>query len=165
MCALYSSVNGLRLALADHSPLTQAQCRELFADGVDFLRRKGSLDTALTTGTGKKRWHALTRFLAKRLSRSSVQLQVELPEHEAWPTIEYAFAWIDESLADEKPVLIALMGSLRHFTVVSASTPTTLQLFDSTGLRFVRKSSCGFSGTHHIVPPAGLLRIAVQVRT
>ena len=37
LCAVYATINALRLALADEGPLTKAQCRRLFADAIAML--------------------------------------------------------------------------------------------------------------------------------
>ncbi len=162
LCALYASINALRLALADHTPLTESRCKELFAAGINFLHRKDGLHTAATTGMGTKRRLALVRLLAKLVSATNYQVVVERPDHSSWSTIDDAFCWIDESLAAGKPVLIALLGALDHYTVIAGSTAATLRLFDSTGIRFVRKSKCGLRTGFHQIPFNGLLRIAVE---
>ena len=162
LCALYGSINALRLALASDAPFTEPRCKGLFAAGVNFLHRKGGLHTAVVAGMGTKRRLALVRHLAKLISTTNCQVVVERPDHFSWSTIDDAFQWIDESLAAGKPVLIALLGGLNHYTVIAGSRPATLQLFDSTGLRFIRKSSCGHRSGFHRVPFNGLLRIAVE---
>lgn len=162
LCGVYGAINALRLAMADHAPLTKAQCKQLFAAGVEYLDRKNVLGEVAVAGMGTRRRLALARHLAKLVSTSNFQIEVERPDHSAWASIDDAFTWIDESLSEGKPVLIALMGGLNHYTVVAGSTPTRLTLFDSDGLRFIRKSSCGSDTGFHRVPFKGLLRIAVK---
>lgn len=160
LCGLYGAVNAIRLALAEHAPLTKARSKALFAEGVDFLHRKKGLDSAMVIGMGTKRRLALARHLASFVSTTNC-LTIERPDYSNWASSEDALRWVDESLADGKPVLVAIMGGeLDHFTVIAGSTPATWALFDSTGLRFIRKSSVR-SG-HYRIPPNGLLRIAVE---
>ena len=162
LCALYASINSLRLALAVHAPLTESRCKELFAAGINFLHRKDGLHTAATTGMGTKRRLAMVRYLAKLVSTTNCQVVVERPDHSSWSTVDYAFDWIDGSLAAGKPVLIALLGALDHYTVIAGSTVATLRLFDSTGILFVRRTNCGLRTGFHQIPFNGLLRIAVE---
>lgn len=163
LCALYASINALRMALADHAPLTDRRCKDLFAAGINFLHRKDGLHIAATTGMGSKRRLALVRHLAKHVSTmTSCQVVVEQADHASWSTIDDAFCWIDESLAAGKPVLIALLGALDHYTVIAGSTAATLRLADSMGILFVRKSKCGLRTGFHQIPFNGLLRIAVE---
>lgn len=149
--------------MADHAPLTKAQCKQLFAAGVEYLDRKNALGEVAVTGMGTKRRLALARHLAKVVSTiTSCRVVVQRPDHAAWSSINDAFGWIDQSLSEGKPVLIAQMGGLRHFTVIAGTTPTRLEFFDSAGLRFVKKSSCGLDTGFHRIPFKGLLRIAVE---
>ena len=163
LCALYASINALRLALAEHTRLTERRCKDLFAEGVNFLHRKDGLHTATTKGMGTKRRLALVRHLAKHVSTmTSCLVVVEQPDHSSWSTIHDAFEWIDESLSVGKPVLIALLGALDHYTVIAGSTAATLRLVDSTGILFIRKPSCGHRTAFHQIPFNGLLRIAIE---
>ena len=163
LCGLYGVINALRLAVADHVPLSKAQSKELFTAGVKFLHCKQCFDEAAVTGLKARRRLALARHLAKLVSATHCPVVVERPDYAAWVSIDDdVFGWIEQSLSDGKPVMAALMGGLNHFTVIAGSNATRLELFDSDGLRFVRKSSCGLKSGRHRIPPKGLLRIAVQ---
>lgn len=159
---MISALNGLRLAVADHDPITSARSKELFAAGVEYLHRKDGLHTAIVSGMGLKRRLALTRHLAKQVSTTNCQIVVEQPDHATWTSVGDAFEWIDCSLLDGKPVLVSLEGSVSHYSVIAQSTSARLVLFDSSGLSFIRKSSCGLRRGCHQLPPQGLLRVAVH---
>lgn len=161
-CGLLCIINALRLAMADIAPLTERDCKRLFAASVEYLQRKPGFDRVAVDGMKISRTRSLARHLAKLASTRNSQVVVEQPEHAAWSSIDDAFAWIELSLSEGKPVLIALMGGLNHFTVIAGATPTRLELFDSVGLRFVRKSSCGLESGYHSIAPKGLLRLAVK---
>jgi hypothetical protein len=60
------------------------------------------------------------------------------------------------------PVLVTLTGGLEHHTVIAGATAKTLQLFDSSGLHFIRRSSCGLRSRYYQIPPNSLFRIAVH---
>jgi hypothetical protein len=161
LCALYSTLNAIRLALADHMPLTRAQCTELFAAGIDHLHRKRNLNVAIIEGMGLRRRLSLAQHLVKLVSTTKCQVTVERADYADWSTIADIFGWIEQSLSVSRPVMIAFVGSLNHYSVVVRSAPGTLGLFDSS-MRFVRKSSCGLRDGYHHIPPNGLLRVAVH---
>lgn len=162
LCGLYGILQGLRLAVADNAPLSKAQSTELFAAGVEFLHRKNGFHEAALAGLKARRRLALAIHLARVVSNTHCPVVVERPDYAAWGSIDDLFGWIEQSLSDGKPVMAALMGGLNHFTVIAGSSATRLELFDSDGLRFVRKSSCGLKSGRHRIPPKGLLRIAVK---
>lgn len=164
LCGIYSTINGLRLALYDHIPLTKAAAKRLFEMGADFLDERDGAGEAMWAGMETRRWHALVRKLAKYVSTDSVVVDVERAEFTSKPTIEQVFEWIDASLAQGKPVLVHLDGTLKHFSVIAGSTPTRLELFDSAGHKFVMRTSCGVRTGFHIIRPKSLLRLAVRPR-
>jgi hypothetical protein len=164
LCGLYSAINVLRLALHDSEPLNKAAAKYLLALGAAYLDRKHTLSSALADGMQVRRWHGLVRYLAKHVATQATTIEIERPIMEGKPTITDVFDGIVASLAQNKPVLINLAGALNHFSIVAASTPTTLQLFDSSGHRYLRRASCGIRTGYHHIPPKALLRLAVQRR-
>jgi hypothetical protein len=162
LCGLYGAINALRLALADQSPLTKSDCRKLFADGVEFLHGKKGLSNAAVEGMGTHRRFALARHLARQISSPRRRVQIERVDHRALRTIEGVLDWIEVSLTQGMPVLLTLTGGLEHYTVVAGATSKTLRLFDSSGHRFIRKSSCSIRSGFYQIPPNGLLRVAVN---
>jgi len=162
ICALISALNALRLVMADHAPITLLRSKELFAGGVEFLHRRDGLQTAIVSGMGLKRRLALTRHLAKQVSTTNCQIVVEKPDHSTWVSVADAFDWIEQSLELGCPVLVTLEGAISHYSVIAASTPARLVLFDSSGMSFILKRSCGLRRGYHQLPPQGLLRIAAR---
>ena len=162
LCGLYAPINAMRLALADCAPLTRTDCKALFKEGVGYLNRKEGLYCSLTWGLTLRRRYALACYLAERASNANVRVSIERHDHRRWRSIEDAFAWIDQSLAANHPVLVYFAEEPDHYTVIAGSTPTRLQLFDSAGTGFVRKASCGLRSGTHIIQPHGLLRVVVK---
>lgn len=160
LCGVYAPINAMRLALADVAPLSKVDCKRLIAAGCRYLDAKGGLHQALTWGMDLRRRHALARHLARLISTPHLTVSVERPDHRNLKSIDDVFGWIEVSLAAGKPVLAYFANLPDHYTVVAGITPTTLQLFDSAGMHFVRRARCGLQrGAHHI-PANGLLRIA-----
>lgn len=164
LCGLYSAINGFRLARYDHDPMTKAECKLLLGRGAAYLHRNRTLAPALSNGMETWLWHALIRNLAKHAATDEIAFKIERPVFSGEPRIADVFAWIDASLSQGKPVLICLENALQHFSVVAASTPTSLLLFDSSGHHFVRRSSCGMHAGRHQIPLKALLRLAVRRR-
>ena len=162
LCGLYSALNALCLALYGCSTLSRPVVDYLFELGADYLDCKRGAGTAMASGVETRRWHALTRKLADRLSSPPFMVDVERAELGATPTMSDVFDWIATSITEEKPVLICFEGGIEHFSVVAGITASTLQLFDSDGHRFVRRSSCGIRSGFYRVSPKALLRIAVR---
>lgn len=165
LCGLYSAINGLRLARHDHDPMNRAQCKRLLGRGAAYLHRNRSLTPALSKGMETWLWHALIRNLAKHAVTDEIAFKIERPVFSGEPDIADVFAWIDASLGQGKPVLICLRNALNHFSVVTASTPSNLLLFDSNGHRFVKRSSCGIDTGRHQIAPEALLRLSVRRRS
>lgn len=162
LCALYATLNALRLALAPHVPLTRAECKHLFLAGCRYLDRKGALGRTVTDGMGRKRRDALTAFLLGKAEPHGIALRIERAPSEPWTSIEQAFAWITDSLAAGKPVLVSFLGGYAHSTVVTGITPASLLLFDSNGQQFLQRSSCALQHGIAIISQRALMRIAVE---
>ena len=58
LCGLYAVINAARLIYAENCPLSRQRCKNLFAEGMDFLTaKKGSRDAAhwgMTVGRQRK---------------------------------------------------------------------------------------------------------------
>lgn len=161
-CALYSAINGLRLAIDDIAPLSRPACETLYRLGIAFLDRRRGLAEAAVDGVRLRRRLALVRYLARALGAEGYQVAVERPDIATIASTEDVIRWIELSLADQKPVLVSLEGGLDHYTVIAGVTPKALLLFDSSGQRFLRRSSCGLRSGFYQIDPRGLLRIAVH---
>jgi hypothetical protein len=164
LCSLYAIINAIRLATAESGGITHQQNKRLFALGMTFLAKQGSLQKMITEGLCRRRRKALARHLAEVAGRSFNKVTIERPDREKIESVGDVFDWITLSLLQNKPVLIPLMGTLNHLTVVSRISERRLTLFDSGGLYYVRKSSCGLKGGVHQIQVKGLMRVAVSAR-
>ena len=164
LCSIYSAVNAIRLARHDVAPLSKARAKDLFERGVTYLDKRDGVAETLVSGTSIRRWHGIVRRLAGDASNAVVVVDVEQPDFDHRPAIDETFAWIEASIAAGKPVLIHLAEGIDHFTCCAGVTATRLQLFDSCGHRFIKRKSCGTSGSYYRIPSKALLRIAVSRR-
>lgn len=161
-CALYSTINALRLAVDDVSSLSRSACESLYRLGVAFLARQGGLTEAAIDGIRLRRRLNLARHLARAVNIDGCEVVVERPDLTVLSSIEDVFCWIELSLAEGAPVLVSLEGGLDHYTVAAGITSKSLLLFDSSGQRLLRRSSCGLRSGFYQIDPRGLLRIAVH---
>ena len=161
LCSLYAVINAFRLACHSSEPMAANQSKKLFALGIEYLQRKRGLEEALTIGLYTRRRLALARYLADVASSPHRKFIVERADPDL-STAEAIFRWISDSIFDGCPVLISLMGSLNHLSVAAGITDKLILLFDSGGLRHVRKSSCGVRGGWHQIAANGVMKIAVR---
>lgn len=160
LCGLYSALNAIQLALPPDGALANAQATRLFQKGVGYIARKCSLQSVLTKGMSTKRWRKLLRFLARHADGAKYSLLIEYPPRTDEPTVEALFEWIEASLLTGKPVLICLENRLNHFSVVAGLDDRRLHFFDSHGLRYVFRSSCGIGERLHHISRIGIMRLA-----
>ena len=159
-CGIYAAINAVRLALASSDrPLSRKDCYELFAAAAKFVASKDAAE-ALTWGLALRRRLAVTKLIVKEASRLGSSLAIERPAYRRWTSIEDAFRWIEESMALGKPVLAYVAGDPEHYTVIAGITPTTLHLFDSVGMKLIRRRHINLSAGSRILWPSGLLRLA-----
>lgn len=162
LCSLYATINAIRLACAETGGFTHQQNKRLFALGMACLAEQGSLQKMITKGLCRRRRKALARHLAEAASCSIHKVVIERPDCQKIANVGDVFDWITLSLLQNKPVLIPLMGTLNHLTVVSRISERRLTFFDSGGLYYVRKSSCGLKKGVHQIQVKGLMRIMAQ---
>ncbi len=165
LCGLYSAINGLRLALHPHQPISRQAARQMYHQGIEYLDQRRWLGDTIQHGMPKGRWHRLIRHLIKQVPIFDLAAQAETPSFTKPVSIEDVFAWIEDSLAMGMPVLANFGGSLKHYSVVVGNEPTKLHLFDSLGLQHVLRSSCGINSGRHQLQPSALIRIAVKRAT
>lgn len=165
LCGIYSAINGLRLALHPHQPLSRQAARQLYHRGVDYLDQRRWLGDAIQHGMPKGRWHRLIRHLIKQVPIFDLAAQAETASFTKPVSIDEVFAWIADSLANSAPVLACFADHLDHYTVVVAIDGHKLHFFDSSGLQHVLRSSCGIGTGRHQIQPSALIRIAVKRTT
>ena len=161
LCGAYSTINAIRLVRAGVAPLSVAAGKRLLASAGDFLADRDGLQEALSWGMALKRRYALARHLGRLASGRDFTVTVERAAL-VKPSITEVFAWIGESLTAGKPVLLFLENMPDHYTVVAGMTETRLLLFDSLGMKFLNRTTCGIrTGARHI-SARGLLRVGIE---
>ncbi|MCW2391912.1 hypothetical protein M2336_000297 [Sphingobium sp. B1D7B] len=160
-CGIYAAINAVRLSAATLGiALSRLNYGALFHEAVAFVSKKDPVE-ALTWGLSLRRRLAVTKLIARAASLPRHRFLVERPDYRKWSAIDDAFEWIEVSLVSGKPVLLYLAEDPDHYTVVSGITPTALNLFDSIGMKLIRRKNCGFANAPRIVWPPGMMRLAI----
>jgi hypothetical protein len=145
LCGIYAAVNGLRLLLQPHRPLTYSACEQLYQAGIASLRRESQLAGAATWGISQARWLRLVPALctaAARITNLPISATQPFPNDRRVSRAQ-AFASIESAIDAQCPVLVELDDTYDHFTVISGYAPTRFMLHDSYGYRWIRKDACG----------------------
>jgi len=162
LCALYSVINGIRLAFASQRPLSYAHCQTLFFEGIAFIEAKGRLASTITEGTNFIFWFSLQGHLCKVASDLSGQtITIERPfKTSKFVRLEQLKAKVLECSSQGLPCLAALAGRYKHYTVIQGATPTRIHLFDSYGYRWVNwanvRTSSKTGAQAHVFRPSSL---------
>ena len=162
LCGLYSVINALRLAAHPYRPLNRTDAKRIFRSGVEYLDRKQWLGDAIQHGMSKGRWRRMIRYLVKQISNEDLAAHAETPSLPKPVSIDDVFDWIADSIEIGAPVLACFADYLDHYSVVVAIDDRKLRLFDSSGFKYVLRSSCGIGTGRHQILPGALIRIAVK---
>lgn len=143
LCGLYAIINAIRLAYAPSLTIELREARHLFTQGIGFLGDQGWLGPSVKNGMRRKRQTNLAvmladcafRDLGRPISIRPLSVSLAKQADVIWNEIETGH-----------PVCALFGGALDHYTVLSGVSDTRYQFFDSTGLSWVRRSSCEFSG-------------------
>lgn len=143
LCGLYSVLNGIQLALWPDRKLSQAQLKRLIRLGADSASL-GLLDV-LGRGIDEEPWLELAREMLE--AASDLTGQRIRPHYflrgRARSRTETALRAIQRQIAAQRPVIVMLWGGYNHATVISGVSPRRVELFDSIGFKWVKRSSLG----------------------
>ena len=145
LCGLYAILNALRLVLAPARPLVQAEVAALFRYGVKIVETDGALGYAATWGVSRFLFRRLIREMSGRASTDTgVAVQARWPLRKLrLVSRAQLLAAIEAAIDQQQPVLVALSGAHSHYTVICGYSAERLTLFDSSRLRWLRRSGCG----------------------
>lgn len=162
LCGLYAIVNAIDLL----HPLDGWTADGLMCRLVEHVEKKGALGGAILGGIGAAMIWRLTKIAADYVGKEEgARVAVERPfrGHRVAST-EAFLDDLDNQLTGGGVALICVAGKfeLAHWTVARRVTPHTLQLHDSAGMRFLRRTSCrvgrtGAPGKVVVLPAATLV--------
>ena len=157
LSGIYSIINSIRLVLADRRPLSSSDEHELIKASFKFLEGRVSLEQANLSGMRLPLWRGLGEALCAA-SRSRFRCFVWFEQlHLSEPMDESSvFVAIDNALVKQRAVLMLMRGG--HYTVIKASRPSSLSLFDSSGAYWIAKSGISMPrrelNSRHFLLPA-----------
>lgn len=164
MCGVYAVFNAFRLALGIHRGFRHRRATELYSQTITQWQSEGVLADVMISGIGMAKAKRLARTLAKTLSSPVMALAVEVPKLEANASIDDLFEWIEDSLAQNCPVVMQMRGDLSHFTVVGAADAKLLHFFDSDQLKDIERSQLGIRSEYHQISAKSLFRIRATAK-
>ena len=90
-----------------------------------------------------------------------IKLRVKLPRRPLRKSKSVAKIWrgVGKSVSKERVAILSIQGFISHWTAVSAVTPKTMRLFDSSGQRVLRSSCCSVArkGKRYHLDPRGIV--------
>ena len=143
LCGIYSVLN----AILWIDPNSRHLRQRLFDSGLDFLISKNKLNSVMLSGMTRKVWMKVShRILAERNRLSHDQLELCRISHSRRDSSKATWRDVADCTDSGWPVLAHLEGAYDHFTVISHVTPKRVVLYDSDGLHWLQRRSCGISG-------------------
>lgn len=143
LCGVYSIVNAVRALCPE---VGRAAATELFDHLMRSLRKVGA-NAATAVGGGI--YHQEVARLARHATayvgkHHGVALALEPMPKPKLTGRDLTGFWhtLSQTLTPERVAILALDGRHDHWTVAVAATRTRLLLFDSVGMRWLRRSHC-----------------------
>lgn len=169
LCGLYSILNAVQLALWPHRKLTQGELKRLI--NLSAKSTSSGLLDVLGHGIDEEAWLRLCRELLVAASDlTGYQLRPKFfLRSRAGDRTDTAIRSIKRQLMANRPVVVMLWGSYNHATVISGITQQRLCLFDSTGFKWVHRTSVGldhpWSTKLHRIPKRSVMAITYSTKS
>ncbi|WP_288460061.1 hypothetical protein [uncultured Sphingomonas sp.] len=170
LCGIYSAINGLAAVLASVWPLRGSAATTLFRHAIGFVAQRIPLVDAVIDGISPELWLDLIQELARLVKAGPGRaIRIERPFADT-PGVRFreVCARIDAALDRGDVVLVSLVGTYDHYTVVRGHTDARYLLHDSISLQSLMKRACGSlrSSRRHLIDPRWvvLLRVVEAVR-
>ena len=150
LCGIYSIINAEKTI----NKTTLKESQELFNAMIDHLDRQRLLVPILTSGMLRKHIKSiLDDVIGDRIPYKKMHFAgVENPDlNTYWNEIK-------SFLAPQRAVILCVDGFHDHWTVAKEISDNRIELFDSTGLRWINRANCTTYDSrgkrHHIFYPA-----------
>lgn len=138
LCGVYALVNAVQLLCG---PLNVRQSQQLFEQLLSALEKRGSLLHYCTRGI------TLTElsYLLKQVIGPQYPIIRRKPFHRRpKPPPSHYFRALDQFLAQpHTAALVGMAGAISHWTLLHQVTDSRLLTFDSLGMQYVYRRSCG----------------------
>ncbi len=167
LCAVYSTINAIRLTLAHKRPLTYKQCQTLFYEAIAFMEDKGKLSTTITAGTNFIFWFTIQNHLCKIASEiTQTTIKIERPfKTSKGVYLQQLKTQLLEYNSKNLICLAALAGYYKHYTVIQSTSAHRIKLFDSYNYHWINwnniRTSSKAGNELHIFRPSSLTMLGV----
>ena len=165
LCGVYAVVNAIRLVVYPFRPLRRSELTALFECGLAELSQTRRLRRSIVEGMNQRTW---LRLCDEMVFEASAITGLELFASRLFDGKEVAtdrdvLRIIRRNLRDGWPVLVALMDSYNHTTVIAGYSRTRLTLYDSSGHRWTWIRSISFDptklGEPHFIPTGSVVAV------
>lgn len=148
LCGVYSVLNAVQLACW-RVPPKKHQLRELLNFGIRHLTKRRLLARVIASGMDDEIWlelrSALVYYSNEILPVSLTVRPFGRNSGKSSVVDSVAIAPFKRAISKGHPILCRLGGALDHYTVVAGYSTHRVMLFDSTGLRWIKRRSIGWS--------------------
>lgn len=148
LCGVYAVLNSIKIAAPFISP-AKSHFDEVFYAVARALEECPSSHTILSYGLNRRSLGVALSAAGDWLdSNFGWQLKTSWPYYR-WPNARptRVFSRIQDHLGvPNTAAIICLAGEIDHWTVVTDVTARRVRLFDSIGMKFIRRSSIGLHG-------------------
>jgi hypothetical protein len=165
LCGIYAVINAIRLVVHPFRPLRRAELTALFECGLAVLSQRRQLRRSIVAGMNQRTWLRLCdEMVFEAAAITGLELfATPLFEGDKVPTDRDALRIIRHSLRDGWPVLVALMDSYNHTSVIAGFSRTRFTLYDSSGHRWTWIRSISFDptklGDPHFIPVGSVVAV------
>ena len=158
LCGVYAVLNGIKFAAPMHASI-KSQCDDIFYAIASKLEDDAASHNILSYGLNRRSLGIALCAAGDWLeSNCGWRLVVSWPFYR-WSNAKSAHVFSrmqDHLRVPNTAAIICLAGEIDHWTVVTDVTARRVRLFDSIGMKFIRRSSIGVLGDEtacrHIVP-------------
>jgi hypothetical protein len=163
LCGLYSLINAIQLALYP-ARLPKDELQDLYSAGIGHLHSKRQLRSVLGVGMVEEAWLSLGAALVDHVNvahGTSLKLR-RVTVGAAESDRRRALLRVRQAIEQGSPVLASFGGTLDHYTVICGLSEQRLNLFDSSGLRWLLIRGVGVgehSRLRHWISPQSALAL------
>ncbi len=171
LCGLYASLNAISLVAAPIHPLSRKDAEQVFRAGLGYLERRRGLADTLREGMEYRRQHAITRHMARSASTitgASITVEPVFSKGRVragtnTQTRQQFMSAIKERLDQGSALIFELRKTWHHYTVIAGLSPSRVLLFDSDGLRWIKRRAVAVTPNcvhqRHYAPPTPVLAV------
>lgn len=138
LCSVYGIVNAYRILYN----ATESESQELFNSIITYLSKKRMLRDTIINGTPYKRMVKIMNDVIGETIPIKESNKKNITTVNDWWNISTDFM----NSGEKRVIILSVNGKQDHDTVVKTITDKAMLLFDSGGMKTIRKSQCKIKG-------------------